>query len=116
MKSEIHQHGSFQILRFDQDRLNVKIAPELKAQLLMMITDEETENVLIDLSIVQYIDSSGLGALLLGLRQARDNGKKFALFGAQKRVLNLIHIAHLNDTLVNYENEAMAVQQLSAAD
>ncbi|MBN2357370.1 STAS domain-containing protein [candidate division KSB1 bacterium] len=101
------------ILRLHEERLNSQVAPDLKAQLLMLIGDEHRDKIIVDVSQVNYVDSSGLGALLLGLRQARANDKKFALVGARKRVNNLIHIAHLDDVLFSYSDEVQALANMN---
>ena len=93
--------------------MNSQVAPDLKAQLLLLIGDEKHDKLILDLTAVTYVDSSGLGALLLGLRQARTNDKKFALVGAQKRVENLIHVAHLDDVLLTYIDEVEAIANLN---
>ncbi len=100
------------IFRLQEERLDTTIASDLKAQLLVLLREEQLPKVVMDLSAVKYADSSGLGALLLGLRQAREMGNTFAIFGAQKRVQNLLRIAHLEDTLVNYENESSALKAM----
>jgi anti-sigma B factor antagonist len=76
--------------------------------LLIMIDDEQIKRILIDLSTVMYADSSGLGALLLGLRQDKAQEKSFAVFGAQNRVRSLLHIARLDDVLISYKDETEA--------
>ncbi len=108
MNFTIDEIGDVRIFRLKEDRLDSAISADLKAQLLILV-DGEGRKLLIDMTQVEYADSSGLGALLLGLRQARDNGGKFALFGAQKRVKSLIRIAHLDDVLTNYETEQDAL-------
>lgn len=113
MKFVIDQKEKAHILRIKEERLDARFTSELKTQLLMMVGDETTDTILVDISHVTYADSSGLGALLLGLRQARENNKKFALVGAQKRVMSLIKIAHLNDVLLNYDSAPKAIKGLS---
>jgi anti-anti-sigma factor len=56
------------IFRLKDERLNAQIAPDLKAQLLLLIGDEHRNKIILDLSAVNYVDSSGLGALLLASR------------------------------------------------
>ncbi|HOT97000.1 MAG TPA: STAS domain-containing protein [bacterium] len=97
------------IFRLREERLNARIAPDLKAQLLLLISDETGNNILLDLTKVKFVDSSGLGALLLGLRQARANERQFALLGTQKRVSKLIHIAQVGNVLTSYNDEAEAL-------
>ncbi|MBN1543285.1 STAS domain-containing protein [candidate division KSB1 bacterium] len=100
------------VLRLKEQRLDSMIAPDLKAQLLVLLNNEKRNKIIVDLSQVGYADSSGLGALLFGLRQSREMGTVFILFGAQKRVLTLLQIAHLGDVLVNYPSEADAMQAM----
>jgi anti-sigma B factor antagonist len=107
MKFKVDQKENVKIVRLNEERLDTKVAPELKTQLLMLIIAES--KTLIDLSQVQYADSSGLGALLLGVRQARDIGASLAVFHAQKRVKSLIHTAQLDKLLINYEDEGKAL-------
>jgi anti-anti-sigma factor len=100
------------ILRLKEERLDSTVAPDLKAQLLMLINNDTNKNIIVNLSKVYYADSSGLGSLLFGLRQAREEGIHFAICGAQKRVLNLIQIAHLDNVLINYKDEYEAIEQM----
>ena len=110
MNFKVDTKNNTYIFRLQEERLSAHFAPDLKAQLLLLIGDETNRNILLDLSKVKFVDSSGLGALLLGLRQARANERKFALLGTQKRVSNLIHIAQVGGALVSYmdEDEALA--------
>lgn len=101
---------NIKVLRIKEARLDSNVAPELKAQLLVLI--RENVSVLLDLSAVTYIDSSGLGALLFGVRQAKDVSAKLVLFGAQKRVKSLIQIAQLGPIIMNFENEEDALSYI----
>ncbi len=101
------------ILKLQEEKLNTRISPDLKAQLLLLIGDESHNKIILDLSDVKYVDSSGLGALLLGLRQARANDKQFALLGTQKRVASLIHIAHLDGALASFDHVDEAIAHLN---
>jgi len=98
------------ILRLREKRLDANISPALKSQLLLLV--ERGTSLLIDLSEVQYADSSGLGALLLGLRQTRDLNGQFGLIGAGKRVRSLIRIAQLEGVMLYFENEQQALDKI----
>ncbi|WFB35458.1 STAS domain-containing protein [Kiritimatiellota bacterium B12222] len=45
-----------------------------------------TKNIVIDMTRVEMIDSSGLGLLIAFLKQVRDRGGELYLVGLQKRV------------------------------
>ena len=78
------------VMRLKEQRLDSMVAPDLKAQILILLSNEKRGKIIVDLSQVEYADSSGLGALLFSLRQAREMGTAFVLCGAQKRVLTLL--------------------------
>jgi len=113
MKYSVDKKASTAILHIGEERLDSRFTSELKAQLLLLLNEQELSTILVDLKQTTYADSSGLGALLLGLRQARDTGKNFALVGAQKRVISLIKIAHLDELMVNYSSVATALKALA---
>jgi len=98
------------IIKLKEERLDSHVAPDLKAQLLVLI--DSGKRVLLDLTDVQYADSSGLGAILLGFRQARDNEGTFAVCGLQKRVQSLIEIAQLNNVIQSYDTQEDAVSSM----
>lgn len=97
------------VLRLQDERLDSTIASELKAHLLVLI-EEGNKNILIDLAKVEYTDSSGLGAILFGVRQARPVNGKIKLANLQSRVLGLIKIAKLDNVIEAYDNEAEALE------
>lgn len=53
-------------------------------------------SVLVDLSAVEYIDSSGVASLVEGLQYARSNGLKFALVGVSEAAMNVLRLARLD--------------------
>ncbi|MGH7599858.1 MAG: STAS domain-containing protein [bacterium] len=96
------------ILRLQDSRLDNTLAADLKAHLLVMLEQGE-KNILIDLAKVDYADSSGLGAILFGIRQARPANGKIRLVNLKSRVLSLIKIAKLDNVIEAYDNEAEAI-------
>ncbi len=108
MEFDKEMKNNITIIRIISDRLDTNIAPELKTELLVLV-EQGIRNLLLDISNVYYADSSGLGALLFGVRQFRDHDGQFKLLGANKRVRNLIRIAKLDHILVNYEDESTAL-------
>ncbi|OQX83198.1 hypothetical protein B6D60_10835 [candidate division KSB1 bacterium 4484_87] len=101
------------IIKINQDRLDAVVAPDLKTELLLSV-DNGVTNVLIDLSAVNYADSSGLGALLFGLRQLKNLGGQLKLLGANNRVMSLIKIARLEKHLPNFEEKETALKSFHA--
>ncbi len=96
------------IIHIENERLDSIIASDLKTELLLSV-DEGANKILIDLSRVNYADSSGLGALLFGLRQLKNLGGQMKLLAANNKVMNLIRIARLDNFLLNYEDKEDAL-------
>lgn len=99
------------IVRLKEERLDTAIAPDLKTQLLVLIAQDK--KVLLNLEDVDYADSSGLGAILLGFRQARDVGADFAICGVQKRVETMINIAQLTNVITIYKDQFEALEEMN---
>jgi anti-sigma B factor antagonist len=55
--------------------------------------------VVVDLSDVNFIDASGLGALLSGVRQARRLGSDLVLRNPSPRTLRVLEVTRLRDVL-----------------
>ena len=108
MKFAVEEIQKVKVLHLNERRLDTHIAPDLKAELLILL-DQGPHNVLVDLKKVGYADSSGLGALLFGLRQAKAKGGLLKIMGTQHRVLSLIRIAQLEGVLQNFETEEEAI-------
>ena len=107
----LEEVSGIKIIKLKEERLDTTIAPDLKAQLLVLIA--EGKKVLMNLEEVQYADSSGLGAILLGFRQARDGGGLFALCNVQKRVQAMINIAQLTNVITIYADQKEAIENMS---
>ncbi|MDZ7292887.1 MAG: STAS domain-containing protein [candidate division KSB1 bacterium] len=105
-------HNDVTILRLQDTRLDSTIAADLKAHLLVML-EQGTKNILIDLAKVEYADSSGLGAILFGIRQARPFNGQLKLVNVQSRVLSLIKIARLENVIEAYDDEQEALDSFN---
>ncbi|MGQ9560710.1 MAG: STAS domain-containing protein [Candidatus Oleimicrobiaceae bacterium] len=110
MDITVEERQGIKVVKLREKRLDSPLAPKLKTELLMLLAAPPYK-ILLDLGEVEYADSSGLGALLLGVRQARDKGGKLVLTNVQKRVADLIRIARLDEILptVGSEQEAVVV-------
>lgn len=73
-------------------------APQLKDELLPLIKESDSK-VLVDLSDVNYIDSTGLGVFIGALKTANEKGSSYKLVGLQKRVKRLFSITGLDEVI-----------------
>lgn len=67
MKYEVDKNDQYTIFKILDHNVNAALAPDLKSQ-LVMFKNEGHASMIIDMSQVEYIDSSGLSALLTGRR------------------------------------------------
>ena len=91
------------IIRCSNEKLDALVSPELKSQFLLLSKSGNNDFVL-DLSNVKYCDSSGLSALLVGNRLAKENDGKLTIFGINTGVEKIISISQL-DTILNIVKE-----------
>lgn len=79
-------------------RLDYASAPDLRATIAKNIHEGHTRLIL-DLGRVPFIDSSGLGALVGGLKQARDAGGDLRIARPLPEVLDLLSLMRLDRIL-----------------
>ena len=72
--------------------------------------------LLIDLSGVPFLDSAGLGALIGGVRRAREVGGDVAVYGARPAVARLLHTTGFDRVATVSDSEAGAVQALADSE
>lgn len=98
MKFTIDKHDKYIVFQLDEQKLNSLIAPKLKSELILINTEGQC-NIIMDLSEVQYIDSSGLGSLLVGHRLCKNSEGLFILTNMNENISRLIHISQLEEVL-----------------
>lgn len=96
------------IIKVEDERLDSMVAPQLKSEILFLANDG-VDKILIDLSSVNYADSSGLGAFLFGIRQLKNVDGQLKLFAANERIMSLVKIARLDKVLLNFSDRAAAI-------
>jgi anti-sigma B factor antagonist len=98
MKFTINKEERYTVLSLEEDNLNTMLAPELKSQFVIM-RNEGTQNLILDLSSVKFVDSSGLSAILTANRLWSGEGT-FVLTGIEhESVKKLIEISRVNTVL-----------------
>lgn len=89
---------NYSIITFSTDKLDSIISADVKSELVLINKNGE-HNVIIDLSSVRYCDSSGLSALLIGYRLAKESKGIFIICNLQPAVQKLITISQLDTIL-----------------
>ncbi|WP_109831471.1 STAS domain-containing protein [Reichenbachiella versicolor] len=98
MKFTLQREEKYNIIKVDEEKLDSTISPDLKSEFLTM-QGQGIGNLIVDLSEVKYIDSSGLGALLVGNRVFTEGGGSFVMSGVSDHAKKLISISQLDKVL-----------------
>ncbi|MEA2105095.1 MAG: STAS domain-containing protein [Bacteroidota bacterium] len=86
-----------EILSFDNiNKLNILIAQTLKKEVAQYLTKANTKLIL-NLEGIKYVDSSGFGALLSILRNAKNNDSQFKICNVSSDVMELIKLLQLHN-------------------
>lgn len=98
MKYSIDKQDRYAVLKLHDENLNSIVAPNLKSE-LVILSNEGVHNLILDLSDVKYVDSSGLSAILTANRLWKNLGN-FVLTGiVHDTVRKLIEISRLDSVL-----------------
>ncbi len=89
-------------------RLDLLSAVEVK-QRLAAVVNEGSPRLVVDLGEVSFIDSSGLGALISGLKAARLAGGDLRIARPDKQARHILQVSTLDRVLVPYATVEEAV-------
>jgi anti-sigma B factor antagonist len=84
-------------------------SPELRKALLKELKDARVPRVVMNMSRVRYIDSSGVASLVEGLKASRDVGSRFILFGLSPSAREVLQLSRLLKIFEVYDDEAQAL-------
>ncbi len=93
----VEERNSNYIIKLNGE-IDVYTAPKLK-QKVLPITEEEGNNVKIDLENTHYMDSTGLGVFISAYKSAKNNGSDIKLINVHDRVLRLFKVTGLDEIM-----------------
>ena len=82
---------------------------EVRRVVLQEFREKRTPKVILNLSDVRYIDSSGVASLVEGLKASRDVGSRLILFGLSPIAREVLQLSRLLKLFEIYDTEDMAV-------
>ena len=89
--------------------VDVHSAPQLRDRLIQII-DTGKPSVVLDLSWLQFIDSTGLGALVAALNHANSVDTKFRLVCKADRLLKVFRITGLDEVFDIHPTVEQAIE------
>ena len=84
-------------------------SPEMRKALLGELREKRTPRVIVNLTKVRYIDSSGVASLVEGLKASRDTGTRLLLFGLSPAAREVLQLSRLLKIFEVFENEEQAL-------
>ena len=107
MQYLIEEHEKCAVVRLSGD-LGSHDEPELKKMFITLRSDDAT-HVAVDMSKVEFMDSTVIGLFVWGMKNLREVGGDFRLFGLTKPVMGIFEITHLDRAFQIFDTEAEAV-------
>jgi anti-sigma B factor antagonist len=107
--------NDFSIFQVNTRRATVDLAPEIREKLISEINHGNGQ-IIINLSYVEFIDSSFLGALVAGLKIVRARKGNIALVELHPHVQNTMALTHMDKIFPIYHTIEEAMRNLSLAD
>lgn len=95
MNTQVEDKGVAVLIEVNEDRLDAHNSGELKTQMLSLF-DEGKNNLVIDLKGVRFVDSSGLGSLVSGFKNASARNGNLKLCGLQPQVRSMFELTRLH--------------------
>lgn len=97
---EALQQDGFTVLRV-RGEVDLSTAPQLREALTSLISEGHLA-VVVDLSDTEFVDSTGLGALVTGLKRLRARGGEMRVVCTSPRVCKVFEITSLDRVLPLY--------------
>jgi anti-anti-sigma factor len=115
MEYKIKTEERYTVFTLQEENFNSLIAPDVKSE-LVLLADKDVKNLIMDLSEVKYVDSSGLSAILTADRLWKKIGS-FVLAGAeQPAIKKLMEISRLDTILTMVPTVSEAIDYIFMED
>lgn len=97
------------VLQIKEERLDAHNSGELKSE-MQRLFEEGSKRLLIDLKEVRFIDSSGLGALVSGFKNATTYQGDLKLCSLQPQVKSMFELTRLHRVFEIFASTAEALE------
>lgn len=95
MNLQIEEKDGVVIIAVREERLDAHNSADLKVE-MQKIFEDGKKNLLVDLTEVRFIDSSGLGALVSGFKNATSHHGNMKLSSLQTQVKSMFELTRLH--------------------
>lgn len=108
MKHEILEREGASVVVF-RGEIDLESSPAARRTLLNCFS--HTSNVIVDLSAVTYIDSSGVASLVEALQASKKNGSHFSLAAVSEPTRRVLELARLDKVFTIHGSVDEALQK-----
>lgn len=109
---KITEENNIQVLVLSGELIDKNQATDLVKNIDDLLTQGKSK-LIIDLSDLKYMNSSGLNVLIQLLTKTRTNGGESVIFNVSKKVNDLLIITKLNTLFKVADNKAEAIKMLA---
>ena len=102
------------VIKPNASRVDIEVAPQFRHALLQLV-EQGHRSLVVDMSEVSFIDSSGLGALVSALKalKTQDRNGDIRLANVQQPVVALLEIIRLQRVFTSYASVEQAVSSFT---
>ncbi len=105
---DVTERDGFAVLSV-RGEIDVYTAPRFRERLVELVNDGRHQ-VVVDLEAVDFLDSTGLGVLVGGLKRLRTHDGDLLLVCTQARILKVFEITGLNQVFAIHESVDAAIE------
>lgn len=92
-----------------QGRLDVHLSADIEKEINKLIKDEPNAHLLLNLSSVEYMSSSGLRIFVSTMRILKESNRKLKLCNMNSAVKKIFEVVELMDMFEIYDTEEEAI-------
>jgi anti-sigma B factor antagonist len=93
MQYNTREEAGYRVLELSGE-VDLHYSPQARKQILELLG--QGHNLLVDLSSVEYIDSSGVASLVEGFQLSKNENLKFGLIGVSDAAMQVLQLARLD--------------------
>ena len=109
MQIATRQTGSATVVDVKGD-IDLYNSPEVRKVILEELKDKRTSRLVVNLSQVRYIDSSGVASLVEGLKISKSLGSRFMLYGLSPAAREVLELSRLIRVFEVFDSEDLALK------
>ncbi|MCL1147566.1 STAS domain-containing protein [Shewanella marinintestina] len=99
MQFDIIEKGQYTVIQINEARFDAKLAPSFREE-LENIKGNIRDHLVLDLSHVRFMDSSGLGAVMGAYKMLRNT--KISIVNPQKSILDLLKLTRMDKLILSH--------------